>query len=125
MKIILFKIVATVFVLAGVNHFLSPEFYLPLIPDYLPFPQCINWFSGVLEIIIGLAIWTPQYRRIGGWALSVLMVLFIPAHVHFIHIGHCLPDGLCVDPWIGWGRLIVIQPLFIYLGIAIARSSAN
>lgn len=125
MKITILKILAALFMLAGINHFLSPDFYLPLIPDYLPFPNVLNTLSGIFEIVIGLLIWKSGYRRIGGLGFAILMVLFIPAHVHFIHIGHCIPDGLCVAPWLGWVRLLVIQPLFIALGFWIARQAPD
>jgi uncharacterized membrane protein len=125
MKTILLKVIAVLFIFAGINHFLSPDFYLPLIPDYLPYPKLINVISGALELIIGLLIWTNKFRRVGGLALAALMVAFIPAHVHFIHIGHCIPDGLCVDPWLGWVRLTVIQPLLIALGFWIARQAPD
>lgn len=125
MKTILFKVIAVLFILAGINHFLSPEFYLPLIPDYLPFPDLLNTLSGIFEIVIGILIWTSGYRRLGGLGLAILMILFIPAHVHFIQIGHCIPDGLCVDPWLGWVRLLVIQPLLIALGFWIARQAPD
>jgi len=125
MRVYIIKIIAVLFVLAGINHFLTPEFYLPLIPDYLPFPDLLNYISGGLEIVLGVLIWTPQYRRLGGLGLAGLMILFIPAHIHFIYLGHCIPDGLCVDPWIGWVRLLVIQPALIFLGFRIAREGKN
>ncbi len=123
MKNVFVKIFALLFVLAGINHFISPEFYLPLIPDYLPFPSLLNAVSGVLEVLIGALLWNSRFRRIGGLAFAALMVLFIPAHIHFIHIGHCIPNGLCVDPWIGWVRLLVVQPLLIALGFWMAQVS--
>ena len=44
------------FVIAGLNHFRDPGFYLPLIPDYLPFPEVLNVLSGVLEVVLGAAV---------------------------------------------------------------------
>jgi uncharacterized membrane protein len=123
MKNVFVKTFALLFVLAGINHFISPEFYLPLIPDYLPFPSLLNVVSGVLEVLIGTLLWTYRYRRIGGLAFAALMVLFIPAHVHFIQMGYCLSDGQCVPAWVGWGRLLVIQPLLIALGLWMAEGS--
>lgn len=123
MKSIFPKVISVLFILAGLNHFLSPEFYLPLIPSYLPFPTLLNGISGILEVVIGILIWTSTYRRLGGLALATLMILFIPAHIHFIQIGHCIPDGLCVDPWLGWVRLLVIQPALIALGFLIAQQA--
>ena len=34
------------YVLAGINHFLNPKFYLKIIPPFLPFPQLVNRASG-------------------------------------------------------------------------------
>lgn len=109
------------FIVAGVNHFVMPGAYLPLIPDYLPFPATINLLSGVLELIIAIGFFTTQYRRLSGWGMVILMVLFIPSHIHFIAIGSCVDDGLCVSEWVAWVRLIVIHPLLIYIGVWIAR----
>jgi uncharacterized membrane protein len=109
------------FIVAGVNHFVMPGAYLPLIPDYLPFPATINLLSGLLELIIAIGFFTTQYRRLSGWGMAILMVLFIPSHIHFIAIGSCVDDGLCVSEWVAWVRLIVIHPLLIYIGVWIAR----
>jgi len=104
---------AVFFVLAGLNHFINPGFYLPLIPPYLPWHDFLNAASGVLEVLLGVGLFLPAYRKIAAWGIIILMVLFIPAHVHFIQIGSCVPDGLCAPAWVGWVRLVVIQPLLI------------
>jgi uncharacterized membrane protein len=100
---------------AGANHFVMPEFYLPLIPGYLPFPKTINAISGVLELLIGAGFLWPATRSMAGFGMLVLMVAFIPAHVHFIVIGSCIADGLCVPAWVGWFRLLAIHPILMWL----------
>ena len=102
------------FVVAGLYHFINPEFYLPLIPDYLPYKGFINTASGILEVGLGLALLMPPWRQRSAYALIALMIAFIPAHVHFIQLGNCLPGGLCVPDWVGWTRLLVIHPLLMY-----------
>ena len=101
------------FLFAGINHFINPEFYLPLIPPFFPFPQTINVLSGLIEIVLGLGIFFKQTRKFAAYGIIGLMVLFIPAHVYFIQIDSCIPGGLCVPEWIGMMRLVIIHPLLI------------
>ncbi len=104
---------AIFFVTAGLNHFVNPSFYLPLIPPYLPCPKALNAVSGALEIIFGAGMLLPRYRKMAALGIIVLMILFIPAQVHFIQIGSCVSGSLCTPAWVAWVRLIVIQPLLI------------
>ncbi len=99
---------------AGVNHFINPDFYFGLIPNYLPYPYGINMLSGLLEMILSLLILSPKYLKIGAWGIVTLLIFFIPSHIYFIRIGSCVPNGLCLDPWIGWFRLIIVHPLLIF-----------
>jgi len=112
-KLVIF-VLGIFFVFAGVNHFVSPDFYYPLIPDYLPFPSFINIASGILEIVFGLGLFFPPFRKISALGILGLLVLFIPSHIYFIQIGSCITDGLCTAPWIGWLRLLLIHPILIY-----------
>lgn len=105
-------VLAGFFVGAGANHFINPAFYFPLIPDYLPFHWWINFFSGLLEIVLGLGLLSKRTQTFSSFGIIILMVLFIPAHVYFIQRGNCV-ESLCIEPWIGWARLIVIHPLLI------------
>jgi uncharacterized membrane protein len=102
------------YLFAGLNHFISPEFYSGLIPDYLPFPEAINYLSGVLEIFLAIGVAIPKFRTMAGRGIILLLVLFIPSHIYFIQIGSCVEAGLCVSPWIAWLRLMLIHPLLIF-----------
>jgi uncharacterized membrane protein len=107
------------YLVAGINHFINPEFYFGLIPQYLPFPVLINYASGVLEVILGIGVGIPKWRKVSVYGIIILLVLFIPSHVYFIQIGSCVEDGLCVSLWIAWGRLLIIHPLLIYWAWAV------
>lgn len=105
---------AAFFVFAGIYHFINPSFYLPLIPDYIPFKNVVNIVSGLVEVALGLCLLLPAFRKWAAMALILLMIAFIPAHVHFIQLGSCIDGGLCAPSWIGWARLLVIHPLLIF-----------
>jgi uncharacterized membrane protein len=111
------------FVFAGANHFIKPDFYYPLIPDYLPYPVFINAASGILEIVLGLGIFFKKYRNSSVIGLLVLLLLFVPSHVYFIQLGSCIPEGLCVPSWIGWMRLLVIHPLLMLWVFSVSNQS--
>lgn len=108
------KTLSIFFIVAGINHFVMPDFYYPLIPEYLPYPNLINVISGLFEVIFGIGLLSITTRLFSAWGIIIFLILFIPAHVHFIQLGSCIEGGLCVDPIIGWARLIVIHPLLIF-----------
>lgn len=100
-------------VLAGINHFLSPEFYIALIPKYLPNHGLINVISGILEIILALGMLLNKGRIYFAYGLILLLVAFIPSHIHFIQLGGCVDSGLCTPLWVAHLRLWLIHPLLI------------
>ncbi len=99
-KRLLRYVLATFFIVAGANHFLDPNFYLPLIPPYFPYPETINWVSGILELLFGGLLFFKKYSLLASYGLLVLLFLFIPSHVYFIKLGSCIqevfasPNGL-------------------------------
>lgn len=109
------------FIIAGLNHFVLPHFYYPLIPEYLPFPVTINYASGVIEVALGVGLLFAQIRKLAAWGIIILMVLFIPSHVYFIQIGSCVEDGLCVPEWVAWVRLVLIHPGIMYWAWRVKR----
>lgn len=113
MKKLLRYLLALFFIVAGVNHFINPQFYLPLIPPYFPFPEIINLVSGIVEIVLGFGLLLEKTRKAAAWGVVILLVAFIPSHVYFIQIGSCVPDGLCVPAWVSWVRLVIIHPILL------------
>jgi len=105
-------VLAGFYVFAGANHFINPQFYLPLIPQYFLYPELINIVSGVVEILFGIGLLIPRTRFWSAWGIVLMLIAFIPSHVYFIQVGSCAGE-LCIDPWIGWARLLIIHPLLI------------
>ena len=60
------------FIVAGVNHFLNPQFYDALVPDFIPFPRLVHQITGVIEIIIPLFLLT-RFRK----EAALLMIIFL------------------------------------------------
>lgn len=102
------------FIIAGINHFINPEAYLPLIPPYFPEPELINLVSGVLEVLFGAGLFFEKYRRASAYGIIALMIAFIPAHVYHIQMDGCVSENICIPVWAAWIRLIVFQPLLIF-----------
>ena len=101
------------YIFGGINHFVNPEFYYGLIPDYLPIPSTINIISGFAEILLGAGMLIKQTRRYAAIGIIAMLIAFIPSHIYFIQIGGCVDDGLCAPLWLGWIRLVIIHPLLI------------
>lgn len=70
------------FVLAGVNHFLRTDFYLRMMPPYVPWHLELVWISGVCEMALGAAVLIPRYRIPAAWGLIALLIAVFPANVH-------------------------------------------
>ena len=101
------------YLFAGANHFFNPDFYLPLIPDYLPAPILLNLLVGIVELALGVLVFIPQYTKLATHGIILLLLVIVPSHIYFIQIGSCVKDGLCIPVWFAWVRLILVQPLFI------------
>jgi len=101
------------FILAGINHFINPGAYLPLIPPYFPEPELINLISGLLEVLFGTGLLFEKYRRASAYGIIALLILFIPAHVYHIQMDGCVSENICIPVWAAWIRLLIGQPLLI------------
>ncbi len=77
-------IVAVVFVLAGVLHFVIAPFYLAMMPPWLPAHALLVQVSGVAEIVLGLGVLIDRTRVMAGWGLLALLVAVFPANVQML-----------------------------------------
>jgi uncharacterized membrane protein len=75
-------LMAALYVLAGMNHFLNPAVYLKIMPPYLPWHRFLVAASGVCEIALGLLLLVPRYARWAAWGLIALLIAVFPANLH-------------------------------------------
>ncbi len=111
-KTILLWLMAAAYVLAGFNHLLNPEFYLPIIPPGLPNPEWLNLISGLAEIVLGVYVLEPRVRVLAAWGIIALLIAVFPANV-YMALENVGPDGPGSGVGAaGWIRL-PFQALFI------------
>jgi len=110
------------YVLAGYNHFYNPSFYIPLIPPYLStWAVELNLIAGFFEIILGILMISTQTRKWAGWGIVMMLIAFIPSHIYFIERGNFTLGSFTMSPLISWIRLLVFQPLLIFLALWVSR----
>lgn len=81
-KSILRWLLAFGFVAGGANHFINPDFYLRMMPPFLPAHLFLVYLSGVFEILLGVLLLIPKYARLAAYGLIALLVAVFPANVY-------------------------------------------
>ena len=69
------------FISAGLNHFLNPQFYDAIVPDFIPFPRLIHQITGVIEIILPLFLLT-RFREEAALLMMIFLVLLYGANLY-------------------------------------------
>ena len=87
MKVTIIKsfliIISSIFyVIVGIKHFIDPEYFLSIVPPYLPYHLELVYISGLFEILFGLLILFPKYRYYGAVGVILLLVAVFPANIY-------------------------------------------
>jgi len=75
-------VMAIFYVIAGANHFVHPEVYMPMMPPYLPWHRMLISLSGAAEIGLGIAVLNPSFRHAAAWGLILMLIAIFPANIH-------------------------------------------
>jgi uncharacterized membrane protein len=81
-KIGLKYLFAAIFIFAGINHFRDPEFYLRIMPPYLPWPSALHLTAGLFEAALGVMLLIPRFQKLAAWGLIALLLAVYPANIH-------------------------------------------
>lgn len=116
MKVIFWVIIsillAVLMMVSGIQHLWNPEFYLPFVPSFLPFPLAVVYLSGLVELLLGVVtlFLNQKYTKFGILGIAILMIIFLPLHI---------ADALREQPVVGSHTLayfrLAIQFLLIWL----------
>jgi uncharacterized membrane protein len=97
------------YVVAGMNHFITPAFYMKIMPPYLPWHALLVFVSGLAEVLLGVLLVIPRTTKLAAWGLIALLLAVFPANIYVYQHQDVFPD---VPPWLHLARL-PIQGLFI------------
>jgi uncharacterized membrane protein len=75
---------AVFYMAAGINHFIHPEFYLAIMPPYLPWHSALVLISGVAELVLGILLIPPFTRKLAAWGIILLLIAVFPANVQML-----------------------------------------
>jgi uncharacterized membrane protein len=114
---------AAFYVFAGILHFVQPEFYLKIMPPYIPWHQAMVRISGFFEILGGLGLLAPRTRRAAAWGLVAMLIAVFPANL-YMATNPVEAGAVSVAPLLRWGRL-PLQVLFIWWVLWCTRLEAR
>ena len=119
LKKVFLYIMATVYVVAGIMHFMKPAPYLRMVETYLPAPLAMVYISGIAEILCGIGLMIPRTRRIAAFALILLLIAIFPANIYMAVAHDRWPD---IPVWVLYARL-PLQLLLIWLANVYTKTS--
>jgi uncharacterized membrane protein len=106
-------ILAALFLIAGMLHFIVPQMYLRIVPPDLPQPLLLLYISGAAEMLGGLGLFIPATRRMAAWGLVALLIAVWPANF-YMAMAHVRFGGIFGQNWAQWLRVPLQIPLIYW-----------
>lgn len=100
MKTALRYLLSAIVIATGITHFVKPEPFMKIVPDWLPAHRMLVLVSGFFEILGGVGLQIPRVRKPAAWGLAALFLAVFPANINMA-VNRILVD----NPVILWGRL--------------------
>ncbi len=110
-KLITIYLMGLFYIQIGIKHFTNTEWFMQIMPPYLPYHLELVYISGAFEIILGIMLLFKKTRFIAGWGLILLLIAVFPANIYLAQTNGA---AMGTTPAIAWGRL-PFQAIFISL----------
>ena len=75
-------VMSIMYIFIGIRHFTDPQYFLDIVPPQLPFKLFLVYFTGLIEVVGGVAILAPKTRKAGAYLLILLLVSVFPANIY-------------------------------------------
>jgi uncharacterized membrane protein len=112
LRIVLRLLLSAVYAVAGVAHLAAPDRFLPIVPEWVPYPRQTVLLTGACEIAGAVGLLTEDWRRLAGWMLALYAICVFPANVkHAVETVHLPPIP---DNWWYHGPRLAFQPVFVW-----------
>jgi uncharacterized membrane protein len=109
---ILRAVLALIYAYVGLRHLHAPEFFLPIVPNWVPEPRLVVLLTGACEIAGAIGLMTGRFRYFAGIMLALYAVCVYPANIK-----HALESVAIGGSKLGWGYhgpRLAFQPVFIW-----------
>ena len=70
------------FIKIGIDHFINPSWFEPIVPEVLGYPEFWVYLSGVFEVGIGIAIIFPKSRSWAAPSMAILLIILYWANLN-------------------------------------------
>ena len=68
----------------GVRHFIDPNFFLAIMPNYLSMHLLFVYLTGLMEVVLGLLLALRKTRKFASYGLIILLLIVFPANIHLV-----------------------------------------
>ena len=82
LKVFCLLILSSLYILVGVKHFTSPDFFEAIMPPYIPYHNFMVYLTGFLEIVFGFMMIIRKTRFYGCWGIFFLLIAVFPANIY-------------------------------------------
>lgn len=77
-------LMAFMYVIAGLVHFIKPRMYERIMPRYLPAHRLLVYLSGAAEIILGVGLLFEQTRTAAIYGIILMLIIFLLVHFYML-----------------------------------------
>jgi uncharacterized membrane protein len=105
-------LLAAAYLVVGFLHLHSPQTFIPIVPDWVPFPAQTVRMTGLCEIAGAIALITGRFRYLAGVMLALYAVCVFPANVKHATDGVVI-GGTRLGWWYHAPRL-AFQPVIVW-----------
>ena len=83
-KLITIYFMSIAYTYVGVRHFIDPDFFLAIMPNYLSMHLFFVYLTGLMEVVFGLLLAFRKTRKFASYGLIVLLLIVFPANIHLV-----------------------------------------
>ena len=70
------------YISAGINHFYDTNWFLKIMPPYIPYHLELVYISGIFEILLGSLLLFNKTRKYAAYGLILLLIAVFPANIY-------------------------------------------
>jgi uncharacterized membrane protein len=111
-RLIMRWVMAAFYAVAGLGHITMPGAFLPIVPDWVPWPREVILVTGLCELMGSVALITTRFRALAGIMLALYALCVWPANIK--HAAEHIALPFIPDSWWYHGPRLAFQPVLIW-----------